>query len=127
MSNESKEENQDQSAQPRQVNVEFVVPDPESSLFSTYANNIQVTWTYFDVRMLFGEVVDLLPTKMVIEQRAQVTISYLQAKLLIQTLGQAISTYESLFGELKAPPGVFEVATTTVTGNPASGTPARKT
>jgi|HubBroStandDraft_1064217.scaffolds.fasta_scaffold62398_1 hypothetical protein len=103
MSDESKEQNKEESAQPRQVKVEYVVPDPESGLFTTYANNTQLAWTHFDVRMVFGEVVDSLADKIVIEQRAQITISYLQAKFLMQALNQAINLHESIFGELKLP------------------------
>lgn len=125
MSDENKEQNKNQPVVP-QVKVEFVVPDPDSTLVSTYANNIQVSWTHFDVRMVFGEIVDLLPTKIIIEQRAQVTVSYLQAKILQNLLTQAISQYETLFGELKLPHGILETNTTTVTGNPFTGTPARK-
>jgi hypothetical protein len=83
--------------------VEFVLPDPEGGLFTTYANNTQVSWTNFDVRMLFGEVVDNQPDKIVVEQRAQVTVSYLEAKLLILLLTQAVTRHEATFGEIKIP------------------------
>ena len=120
MSDESKE----QSTEPRQVKIEYVVPDPESGLFTTYANNTQVGWTHFDVRMTFGEVVDALPDKIVVEQRAQITISYLQAKILTLILGQAISQHEEIFGELKLPPDVT-IQVSSAQGSPAPGTSFR--
>ena len=45
--------------------------DPETGLFTTYANNVQLGWTHFDVRMIFGEVVDAQTDKLIVEQRAQ--------------------------------------------------------
>jgi len=98
-----------------QPKVEYVVPDPEGGIFTTYANNVQLGFTHYDLRMLFGELVDATPEKLVIEQRAQVTISYLQAKLLMMVLGQAITQHESLFGEVKIPPDMLALNTTTTT------------
>lgn len=103
------EEKKEQPQEPRQAEVEFVVPDPDSSLFTAYANNVQIGWTYYDLRMMFGEVVEVLPEKIVIEQRAQITVSYLQAKVLVHLLSQAVAKHESIFGEIKLTPDMFGV------------------
>jgi len=119
------EQNSSVVSQPQQpAKVEFVVPDPESGLFTTYANNVQLGWTNFDVRMIFGEVVDAQVDKLIVEQRAQVTISYLQAKLLMFLLGQAVSQYETIFGELKIPEGLltFELTKTEAKVTPGTRT-----
>jgi len=94
-----------------QPHVEFVVPDPEGGLFTTYANNIQVGFTLFDIRMVFGEVVETQPDKIVVEQRAQVTVSYLQAKLLVMILAKAIADQEARFGEIRIPEGLVSLQT----------------
>jgi len=108
------EENKEQPPVQAQATVEFVVPDPEGGILTTYANNIQVAWTDFDVRMLFGEVVDTRPDKIIVEQRVQVTVSYLQAKLLLLMLSQVVARYEPAFGEIKIPAGAhtFNVTST---------------
>lgn len=112
------DEKNEQRPQPE---VEYVVPDPDGGLFTTYANNIQVGFTHYDLRMLFGELVEATPEKLVIEQRAQITISYLQAKLLMHVLGQAIGQHEAVFGEVKVPPEMIALNTTVTT---ASNPPA---
>jgi hypothetical protein len=95
------EEKEQPHQQPPQPEVEFVVPDPKETLFTTYANNVRLAWTHFDVRMLFGEIIDSNMEKIIVEERAQITISYRQAKLLMLMLAQAIAQHESLFGEVK--------------------------
>ena len=75
-------------------------------MFTTYANDTKLAWTHYDVRMVFGEIVDTLEDKIIVEQRAQVTISYMHAKLLMVMLNQAITQYESIFGELKLPQNI---------------------
>jgi hypothetical protein len=118
MPEESNEQNKGQS----RVNVEFVVPDPDSALFTTYANNIQVATTIHDVRMIFGETVDFLATKVVVEQRAQITISYFQAKMLMTILGQAVVAHEAQFGEMKLGPDIFNVGASATVGTVQPGT-----
>jgi hypothetical protein len=100
---EENEEHAGLPLQPKHGKVEFVVPDRDNTLFTTYSNNVQIGWTAFDLRMLFGEVVDAQPDKIVVEQRAQITVSYLQAKLLTVLLTQAIQRHESVHGEVKVP------------------------
>jgi hypothetical protein len=118
------EEKNEQPSQPPQPKIEFVVPDPDDSLFTTYANNVNIGWTHFDVRMVFGEVVDVLAGKIVVENRAQITVSYLQAKLLAIFLGQAIAQHENVFGEIKLPPD-FSVTSQVTEARMTPGTPAR--
>jgi len=97
--------------------IEFVVPDPDETLFTAYANNVQVGYSHFDMRLMFGEIIETTPEKIVVEQRAQITISYLQAKLLLMMMAQALQNYESQFGEVKLLPGMvgFNVTQTVAT------------
>lgn len=102
------EQNPVESSQPSsdQPEVEFVEPDPESSLFLTYSNHVQLGFTLFDIRLLFGEIVDVSRTKLTIEQRAQITMSWLQAKLLLVLVGKAVAEHEARNGEIKVPAGM---------------------
>jgi hypothetical protein len=115
-----------QESQPRQeATVEFVVPDPEGGIFTTYSNNVQVGFTSFDVRCVFGEVVDAQPGKIVVEQRAQITLSYLQAKMLVFMLHKAITEHEAVAGEIKIPIGALDVTLTSAQAKVPPGTITR--
>ena len=115
------DENKPQSPLDGQPQVEFVIPDPDG-IFTTYANNIQVGYTIFDVRFVFGEVVETHPEKIVVEQRAQVTISYLQAKLLNLMLAQLIAEQEARVGEIRIPTGTAEIRSATTAAKVPIGT-----
>jgi len=110
------ETNQSQDAPPQaRATIEFVVPDPDSGLFTTYANHVQLGFTLFDVRLLFGEIVGLEANKITVEQRAHVTLSWLQAKLLLVILHKALADHESRNGEIKLPMGIEESGIETTT------------
>jgi len=79
--------------------LEYVEPEDGRQIF--YCNNHQVGWTAHDIRLLFGELVEITETSVEIEQRVQVTMSWLQAKYLMRTLQERISAYERLNGEIK--------------------------
>jgi hypothetical protein len=79
--------------------VEFV--EPEDGVFRTYANHHRVGWTGYDMRILFGELVDVQPDKYVIEETAHVTMSWVQAKLLLDNLQRLIADYEAKNGPLQ--------------------------
>ena len=81
--------------------LEFV--EPQDGVFTTYANNLQVGWTAFDVRLLFGEVVDVDEKTVTIEQRAHVTLSWLEAKTLHSLLSGLIERYEEGNGPIAQP------------------------
>lgn len=126
MTEENKDQPEQPHSQPTQANVEFVVPDPDDALFTTYTNNIRLGWTHSDIRMLFGEIVDATPEKIIVEERAQITISYFQAKLLMLLLAQAIAQHESQFGEIKIPSGAAAFNATSIQGNVPPGASARR-
>jgi hypothetical protein len=78
-------------------------------MFFTYANHLQIGFTHFDVRLVFGEVVDVGPDSVSVEQRAQVTLSWGQAKLLHHTLGEVVRNYEAAQGTIKLPEGMTDL------------------
>jgi len=79
--------------------VELVEPD--NGMFRTYSNHHLLGWTGYDVRMLFGELVEITDDKYVIEQTAQITLSWQQAKLLLGNLQDVISRYEAINGPIE--------------------------
>ena len=74
----------------------------KNGVLYTYANSSVVGWTGFDVRIVFSELTDVLPDRYVLEQRVQVTMSWLQAKYLYQDLQQRIGDYERLNGVISS-------------------------
>ena len=86
---------------------EYVVPDPAHGLFTTYANNVQLGYTVYDLRLIFGELVEMTAEKVTIEQRVQVTISWLQAKVLSELLSRSIAECEEQNGGVRMPAGIL--------------------
>jgi hypothetical protein len=76
---------------------------PPDGLPSVYANNIAMGNTVFDVRMIFGEVADSNATKITINQRVQVTMSWPQAKIFWEFLGRHIRAFEEKNGPIILP------------------------
>lgn len=81
--------------------IEYV--EPEDGRLLVYANNHMIAVTAYDIRVLFGEVVGVTDEKIEIEQRVQVTMTWLQAKYLMENLLQRIAAFEKLNGEIKLP------------------------
>jgi hypothetical protein len=72
-----------------------------------YTNRIHATWSVDDVRMRLGQVVDSPQTPNpgmgfhgAIEERAAVTFSWRNAKLLRDQLTQMVESYEKVNGEI---------------------------
>jgi hypothetical protein len=80
-------------------------------VFRTYCNNVMMASTGFDVRVMFGEVIDVSPDKgkAVIEQRAQVTMTWLEAKLIGDFLLANVKAHEELNGPLKLPKSLDKI------------------
>src|SRR5690348_6088338 len=68
-----------------------------------YGNFFHSTWTLFDVRVRVGELVpDPSDEKsFLVEERAAVTFSWPQAKILANTLAQLVASFEKTNGEIK--------------------------
>jgi hypothetical protein len=88
-----------------------------NGVFEVYANSMHVTWSLDDVRVRLGQVVDSPETpnpgaKFVgaIEERAAVTVSWREAKILLNQLRAVILSYESVNGpinlDVKLPPSM---------------------
>ncbi len=82
-----------------------------------YANMSHVMWSLDDVRVRLGQLIeaqDSDPTRPFIpvaQERAAVTMSWRNAKLLAKQLAALVESYENVNGEItldvKLPPAVF--------------------
>jgi hypothetical protein len=106
------EESRSKAQAPSSANVDLakvLIEEPEEGVFQTYANVVNMNWTLYDVRLRFGELIqvpdDDRPTwenqHGVILERAAVTIPWHQAKLLRNLLDGVVKNYEEINGELK--------------------------
>ena len=83
--------------------------EPEEGVFSAYSNLINLDWTLFDLRIRFGELMqvpnDEDPTWKnqhgIVLERVAVRIPWQQAKYLRDMLDGIIRNYETINGELK--------------------------
>jgi hypothetical protein len=80
-------------------------------VFRAYCNNVMMASTGFDVRIMFGEVIDVLPdkSKAIVEQRAQITMTWIEAKLIGDFLQANVKAHEELNGPLKLPKNVDKI------------------
>jgi hypothetical protein len=86
------------------------IEEPEEGVFYAYANVVNMNWTLTDVRLRFGELLQVPdendPTwekqRGIILERVSVTLPWIQAKLLRDLLDGVIRNYEALNGELKS-------------------------
>lgn len=76
---------------------------PESGLIRVYSNNVAMASTSFDVRILFGEVAEINADKVIVDQNVQVTMTWLEAKILADFLRANIEAHENLNGPLTVP------------------------
>lgn len=100
---------QEESTTQKLPTFEFV--EPEDGLVFVYANQVQLTGSLWDLRMVFGESLGFDGTKVTIEQRASITLAWPQVKVLCQLLAANIKQYESRNGEIKIPKGFLEQLT----------------
>jgi hypothetical protein len=85
-------------AQNQQREVEY----RESSNFtSLYSNNVSLKLTPWDVQLVFGKILSLDTTKMVIENEVSVYVSPQTAKSLLKVLTGIVQQYEDKIGEIK--------------------------
>jgi hypothetical protein len=82
---------------------------PTGGLFHVYCNNIQMAGTNFDVRLILGEVAEVLPDKVIVEQRVQVAMTWIEAKILADFLRANVEEYEKLNGPLKLPKSLEKI------------------
>ena len=69
-----------------------------------YCNFVNSSWTLFDVRVRLGQLVPREGEEgFVVEERAAVTFSWNEAKIMRDMLAQLVEAYEKVNGEIKQP------------------------
>jgi hypothetical protein len=84
-----------------QRKIEFRLPT--EGLHHVYCNNFQMASTSFDVRMLFGQIAEVLDDKVIVDQQVQVTMTWLETKIIADFLQANIKAYEDMNGSIKLP------------------------
>jgi hypothetical protein len=103
----------------------FPLVEPEEGIFETYANVVDADWTLTDVTLRFLHLVHIskeegattLNREMAYMEKANITLPWWQAKVLVSTLGGLVASYEAANGELKQP---------TLAERPSEPTPKRQ-
>jgi hypothetical protein len=75
---------------------------------SVYANNVAMALNFFDLSMIFGEMVEATEEILVVDQKVRVTMPPSHAKLLLLLLMQQLQQYEEKFGQIVIPPEVLQ-------------------
>lgn len=88
---------------------EFEYRPPKDGLPHVYCNNVQMASTSFDVRVIFGQAADLTDDKVIVDQKVQVTMSWLEAKILADFLQANIKAFEDLNGPMRLPKNIGKI------------------
>ena len=76
----------------------------------TYANNVQLLSSNWDLELIFGEL-DQSQGPNVVSQHTSITLPWAQAKVLLYFLSVHVGGHEAEFGRIKIPAGIIpEVA-----------------
>jgi hypothetical protein len=65
--------------------------------------------TSFDIRLMLGEIAEVSDDKIIVEQRVQVAMTWIEAKILADFLRANVEAYESLNGPLKPPKNLEKI------------------
>jgi hypothetical protein len=75
-----------------------------STYVSVYTNNVQISSTFYDVRLLFNDVLGVSGSEITIEEKASVIMSVEHARDLHSALSKTLEQYEQKHGTLRPPP-----------------------
>jgi hypothetical protein len=82
---------------------------PAGGTVHVYCNNIQMATTSFDLRLMLGEIADSTEEKIIVEQRVQVAMTWIEAKILADFLRANIEAYERLNGPMTMPKNIEKI------------------
>jgi hypothetical protein len=81
--------------------------EPKSGVFTAYANYVNALWTPHDIKLRFGELSRIMQSdttrEFIVEERADITLAWSEAKMLLTMLAEIISRYEAVNGEIQTP------------------------
>jgi 6-phosphofructokinase len=81
-----------------------MVPAPDFKIF--YVNHIQASFTPFDISLVMSEALGAEEGKFLIQAKARVTISPVEAKILQMILANTIANFEKAIGPITIPIGM---------------------
>src|ERR1019366_2710071 len=84
-----------------------------------YSNNIQFQPFEWDLRMTFGEL-DVRKGKVIIEQHTAISVTWLQAKLMLYLLGLQVAFHEMSHERIRIPKSIFPPEPTPPSGDLAN-------
>jgi hypothetical protein len=90
-----------------QKTIEFRAP--VGGIVHVYCNNIQMASTSFDLRLMLGEIAESTEEKIIVEQRVQVAMTWIEAKILADFLRVNIEAFEKLNGPMKLPKNIEKI------------------
>lgn len=83
----------------------FINFQRSTNFLAIYSNYVQTAHTAFDLSLTFGETVGLPEKdgKVLVEQKARITLAPLEALVLQRMLNQLIDIYQQRFGQIQIP------------------------
>lgn len=82
---------------------------PAGGLFHVYSNSVQMASTGFDVKVIFGELAEIADDKVIVDQRVQVAMTWIEAKIVAEFLRANVEAYEALNGPLTLPKNLDKI------------------
>jgi hypothetical protein len=74
---------------------------------SGYANNVFFSTSIFDIKLIFGDIVQFPNAEPFVEQHTAVTLSWREAKIAALFLTMNVAMHENQFGALDVPVGIL--------------------
>jgi hypothetical protein len=74
---------------------------PKDGIPCIYTNHIRIGQTVYDIRITFGEITEVTEERFEVTERMQVTMSWLEAKILSEFLSSNIRVFEERNGPIK--------------------------
>jgi len=74
---------------------------------SSYANNVFFSTSIFDIKMIFGDIIQYPNVQAFVEQHTAVTLSWREAKIAALFLAMNVTMHENQFGTLDIPDGIL--------------------
>jgi len=77
------------------------------NFLARYANNVNYETSVFDLKFVFGELVQPIGKTPYVEQHTALTVSWLEAKIAALFLSMNVAMHENKFGTLNIPNGTL--------------------
>jgi hypothetical protein len=91
---------------------------PPQGLLNVYSNNVRMSTSNFDVRIVFGQTAEVEDGKFIVDQRVQVTMTWHQVKILAEFLQVNVKAFEDLNGPMKLPVNLVKIIAPETFPNP---------